>query len=261
MVVRPPEECVLNASWVLSTYIGVSHEQFDSRKRGATRKDIVFYQLSGRTERPHAGKMTSTTQDLQGGRAPSWGTGTSLDDAERLCHFGQDVCRAQQLFPLMGRADDGAKPRLAFRHDRVTNGGSKDTRFKKFFREFERLRRVAHVNRNDRRLARFELKPALLQFALEHFRVGPQFLHQLFAFRRIEQRERRLASRRRSRRVRSRKKKWPRPQIQKIDQVARAANVPAHRAYRLAQCPHLDVHAPVALVMVYRSTASASQHA
>src|SRR5256885_8026480 len=49
-----------------------------------------------------------------------------------------------------------------------------------------------------------ELKTAPLQFALEKLRIGPEFLHQLFAFRRSEQRECRLASRRRSGRMRSR---------------------------------------------------------
>src|SRR5260370_11682776 len=123
--------------------------------------------------------MTSTTQDLQGRRTPSRAAGTSLDDAERLCHFGQDVCRAQQLLPLMGCADDGAKPRLALRHDRVTDGRSKDTRLKKFLREFERLRRVAHVNRNNRRIAPFELKPPPLQFTLDHFLLSHQSLPHL----------------------------------------------------------------------------------
>src|SRR3984893_10508737 len=131
-----------------------------------------------------------------------------------------------------------AQPRLAFRHDRVTDGRREDSRFKKFLREFERLRRIAHVNRNNRRLADLELKTSPLQFALEKLRIGPQFLHQLFAFRRSEQREGRLASRRRGGRVRSREKKRPRPEIQKIDQVARTANVPAHRADRFTQRSH-----------------------
>ena len=41
---------------------------------------------------------------------------------------------------------------------------------------------LAHVNRDDGRLAHFELESALLQFALEKLRVGPKFFHQLFAF-------------------------------------------------------------------------------
>jgi len=70
----------------------------------------------------------STRQDLQGKRAQSRAPGTGLDDAERLRHFGQDVRCAQQLLPLMGRADDGAKPRFAFRYDGVTDGRCEDAR-------------------------------------------------------------------------------------------------------------------------------------
>src|SRR2546421_635395 len=108
--------------------------------------------------------MTGTTQDLQGGSAPSWAPGTSLDDAQRLGHFGQNVCRAQKLLPLMGRAHYGAQPRFAFRHDRVTDSRREDAGLEEFLGEFERLRRVAHVNRNNRRLAHLELKTAPLQF-------------------------------------------------------------------------------------------------
>jgi len=46
--------------------------------------------------------------------------------------FGQDVCRAQQLLSLMGGADDGAKPRFTFRHDRVTDGRRENARFEEF---------------------------------------------------------------------------------------------------------------------------------
>src|SRR6266481_2283753 len=185
----------------------------------------------------------------------------SLDDAKWLRHLGQNVRCAQQLFPLVRRTDDRAQPRFSFRNNGITDRGCEYARFKKLLREFERPRCITHVNWDNRRLAHLELKPALLQFALEHFRVGPQFLHQLFASRRIEQRERRLACRRRSRRMRSRKKEWPRPQVQKIDQVARTANVSAHCADCLAQRSHLDVHAPVALMMVHASAAAAAQHA
>ena len=160
----------------------------------------------------------------------------------------------------MGRADDGAKPRLAFRHGRITDGRREDARFEEFLREFEGLRRISHMDRNNGRLAYFELKTALLQFALEQFRVGPEFPYQFFPFRRIEQRERRLAGRRRGRGVRSRKEKWPRAEIQKIDQVPRAANVSAHRADRFTQRTHLDVHAAVALVMVHGPAPAAAQH-
>src|SRR5207237_3771593 len=94
-----------------------------------------------------------------------------------------------------------------------------------------------------------------LQFALEEFRVGPEFLDQLFAFGRSQQRKRRLACSHRRRRVRGRKQKWPSEQIEKIDKVARAAYVAAHRANRLAQGSHLNVNASMAMEMVDRATA------
>src|SRR5947207_1979588 len=59
-------------------------------------------------------------------------------------------------------------------------------------RKFKRFRGLAHVDRNDRRLAASELEPALFQFALEELRVGPELFQELFAFRRREQRKGRL---------------------------------------------------------------------
>src|SRR5260370_24911041 len=148
--------------------------------------------------------MTSTAKDLpREFRTPNASAG--LDDAKWLCPLGQNVRRAQQLLPLMRRADDRAQPCFSFSNSGIADRRGEYACFKKLLREFERLRCIPHVNWNNRRLAHFELKTALLQFALEHFRVGPQFLHQLFAFRRIEKRECSLARRGRSRRVRSRK--------------------------------------------------------
>src|SRR5712671_2142332 len=103
------------------------------------------------------------------------------------------------------------------------------------------------MDRNNRRLTHFELKSPLLQFALEKLGVRPQLLHQPLAFRRIQQRKSRLASRGSRWRVRSRKQERSRPQIQKINQIARPANIPAHRSNSLAQRAHLDVYAPVAV--------------
>src|SRR5258708_27969373 len=148
--------------------------------------------------------MTSTAKDLpREFRTPNARAG--LDDAKWLCHLGQNVCRAQQLLSLMRRADDRAKPRFSFSNSGIADRRGEYACFKKLLRELKRPRRISHVNGDNRRLAHLELKPALLQLAFEHFRVGPQFLHQLFAFRRIEKRECSLARRGRSRRVRSRK--------------------------------------------------------
>src|SRR5437773_3193389 len=140
------------------------------------------------------------------------------NDTERLRHFGQNVRRAQKLFALVRRADNRTQPRLVLGHGREAHRWRKDSRFKELLRKLERLYGIAHVNRNDRRLAHPELEPALLQLALEKLRIGPEFLNQFFTLWRIQQRERRLARRRRSRWVRSRKKKRPSSQIQEIDQ-------------------------------------------
>src|SRR5260370_35049889 len=113
---------------------------------------------------------------------------------------------------------------------------------------------------NDRRFTRLELKSALLQFTLEKLGVRPQFLPQPLALRRIQQGKRRLATRRRSRWVRSRKQDRPPPQIQKVNQATRPANIPAHRSNRLAKRAHLNVHPPTAIQMVDLPPTIASQH-
>src|SRR5215472_2121800 len=116
------------------------------------------------------------------------------------------------------------------------------------------------MNRHNRRLARLELKPALLQFFLEELRIRPKLLHQLLAFRRVQQRERSLARSRRSRRVRSRKQKRPRPQIEKINQIPRTAYIPSHGPDGLAERPYLDMHPSMAFEVINRSASSAPQH-
>src|SRR6266566_846637 len=183
------------------------------------------------------------------------------NDAERLRHFGQNVRRTQKLFALVRRADNRTQPRLVLGHGREAHRWRKDSRFKELLRKLERLYGIAHVNRNNRRLTHLELEPALLQLALEKFRIGPEFLHQFFTLWRIQQRERRLARRRCSRWMRSRKEKRPSSQIQEIDQIPRATHVASHRADRLAHRPHLDVHAPVTSEVVDGAASPASQHA
>src|SRR5205823_13693581 len=115
--------------------------------------------------------------------------------------------------------------RLNLSDDRVADRMSKNTGFKMLFRNLKSFRGFTYVDRNDRRLAALKLESAFLQFALEEFRVGPEYLDQLFAFGQSQQRKRRLACPHRRRRVRGRKQKWPSAQIEKIDQVARAAYV------------------------------------
>src|SRR6266478_8152083 len=178
-------------------------------------------------------------------------------DAERLPDFRKCVGRFQELLAFVRRADHRAQSRLALRDRGISHSRRVHSSVKKLCRKFERLRRIPNVNRNDRCLADLELKSSLFQLALEELCIRPQFLHQPLAFGRIQQRKRRLASRCRGRRVRSRKQEGPRPRIQIINQIARTANVPAHRANRLAQRAHLDVHAPVTIQMVNRPAPAA----
>src|SRR5260370_29987023 len=132
-----------------------------------------------------------------------------------------------------------SQPHLALRNGRVSDRRGVHARVKQLLRKLERFCGIPNMDWNDRRLTRLELKSALLQFTLEKLGVRPQFLHQPLALRRIQQGKRRLASRPRSPWVRSRKQERPRPQIQKLNQVARPANIPAHRSNRLAKRAHL----------------------
>src|SRR4029077_9941763 len=182
------------------------------------------------------------------------------NNAQRLPNFRKCVGSLQELLALVRRTDNRAQPRLVLRHGRVPNRWRIYPSIKKLIRKLERLRRIPDMNRNDRSLADLELKSPLLQLALEEFRVRPQFLHQPLALRRIQQGKRRLASRRSRRRGRRRKQKRTRPQGEGNDQIPGAANVPAHRANRLAQRAHLDVHAPVTIQMINRPAPAAPQH-
>src|SRR6476620_1004516 len=115
------------------------------------------------------------------------------------------------------------------------------------------------MDRDDRRLAGLELETALLQFPLEELGVGPQLLDQFFAFGRVQQGERRLAGCGNGWGMRRRKQERPSPQIEVVDQVARPADVTAHRANGLTQSPHLNVHTAVAVEVIYRPASSSPQ--
>src|SRR5215472_2842313 len=109
-------------------------------------------------------------------------TPSALNNAQRLADFRQRVRGFEQLISFVRRADHRPQPRFAFGDDRVTDGGRKYSGLKKLLRKLERLCRFAYMNRNDRRLAGFELESALLQFALEELRVGPELFHQFLPF-------------------------------------------------------------------------------
>src|SRR3981189_2454699 len=100
-------------------------------------KDAVFNKLMEQAEPRTAPKMACGRQVLQGcppeipfprHSVPQ----LSLNDAERLGSFQKESRSPQGLLPFMRRAHNRPQPRLAFRHDRVTHGGCKDSRFEKF---------------------------------------------------------------------------------------------------------------------------------
>src|SRR5579883_953756 len=140
--------------------------------------------------------------------------------AQRFCHLRQNVRRLQQLIALVRCTHHRPQAGLPSRDRRITHGRRKNTGFKKLPGKFEGFGRIANVDRHNRRLTALELKPALLQFFFEKFCIGPELFHQLFAFGRIEQSERRLAGRHGGGRVGGGKQEGPRAQIQKVDQVA-----------------------------------------
>src|SRR5580658_2952250 len=61
--------------------------------------------------------------------------------------------------------------------------------------------------------------------------------------------------------MRGGKKERPRALLQKIDQIARAADVATDRSNRFAERTDLDVHASMAIVMVNRAASAAAEHA
>src|SRR5215467_8214233 len=106
--------------------------------------------------------MTRSMQDLQGRRRPLKGGFAGLHDTERLADLGKGVCGFQQLLSLVGRAHNRAQPRFTFRDDRVTHCGREDSRLKELLRKFKRFRGLADMNRDNWRLAGFELESTLL---------------------------------------------------------------------------------------------------
>src|SRR5579862_394796 len=161
----------------------------------------------------------------------------------------------------MSGADDGPQPGLAFGHGGVAYGGSEHSGVEQLTGKLESFGRVANVDWNDGGFAALELEAALFQLAFEEFCIGPEFLDQLFAGGRIQQRKRRPACRGGGRGMRSGKQKGPSAQIKKIDQVARPTNVAAHDADGFAQRTDLNVHATVAIEMVHSAAAAAAEHA
>ena len=103
------------------------------------------------------------------------------------------------------------------------------------------------------------LKPAAARPCLEIAGVVPQLFDALGLL--LQDVECRQAGRRHGRRMRSRKQERPRAVVQKLDQVAAAADVPAEHADGFRERAHLHLHAPVQAEMVDGAAAVAAQHA
>src|ERR1700733_14735974 len=145
------------------------------------------------------------------------------DDTDLLSDCFQRIGPPQQFTPLVRGAHDRAQSRLPLGHRREPHRRCEHPGLEELLGELEGLGSVSNVDRNNRRLADIELKTAFLKLPLEKLRVRPQLFYKPLALRRIQQSERCLASRRGSRRMRSRKQERPRPQVQEIDQVPRSA--------------------------------------
>src|SRR6185436_20154816 len=107
-------------------------------------------------------------------------------NAERLGNLRQDICRLQKLFSFMPGTDNRSQPGLAFGHRRIPHRGRKYPGVEQLARKLECLCRVPDMDWNDRRLAGLELEATLFQLALQKLGIGPQLLHEFFAFGRIE---------------------------------------------------------------------------
>jgi hypothetical protein len=85
-----------------------------------------------------------------------------MHNSQRLGDFRQRVCRFQEVFAFVGGADNRAQARLAFRHRWIADCRCEYASLEELARKLEGLRGISNVNGNDRRLAGFELKAALL---------------------------------------------------------------------------------------------------
>ena len=168
---------------------------------------------------------------------------------------------ALEVSAFVRGGDDGAQPRLAFRHDRIADGQGEDAFVKKLARKVEGLGRFADDDGRDGRFALAGVEAELLQAALEKFRVAPQALDELCAGFGIEKLEGGLASGGDGGRMGSRKKEWSAAMIEKIDEIAGAADVSADGADGFAERADLDVNAAVTAEMIHGAASVASENA
>src|SRR5450755_1733799 len=125
----------------------------------------------------------------------------------------------------MSRRDNSPDASLALGHSRETNACCEQPIVEQSSRELMRRFSFAHHHRRDRRFTQPSIKTGALQTSFEITRVLPQLIDTLRLM--LENRECRQARSRNRRRMRGRKQKWPSAMIQKFDQIAAAAHVPA----------------------------------
>src|SRR5882757_7891536 len=188
---------------------------------------------------------------------------TSTEDAHPLPDPSQHFeCACEFVLGVRG-GHDRPYARLAFRHGGKSDARSEYSFFKQLARELHGQPSVADDNRRNRRLASrsglaADVEAKQSEFLFPKPGVHPELLHELrLLFENIEGRN---AGRSYRRRMRRRKQKRPRPMIKKIDEVTRAANVPAERANRFRQRPYLNVHSSMQSEMIDGAAAVAAKN-
>jgi hypothetical protein len=97
------------------------------------------------------------------------------------------------------------------------------------------------------------------EFFFPEARVLPEIFHALgFVFQNVESGD---ARGRHRRRMRGRKQEWPGAVIEKIDEIAGAANVSAERADGFGQRAHLNIYAAVHVEVIDRAATVAAENA
>ena len=172
--------------------------------------------------------------------------------------------RLLQLFLRVRRGHDGADAGFAFRHGGECDAGAEHAFFEQLAGEVHGELAVADDDRRDRSFAgrsgaAADVEAEQAEFFFPEARVLPELFHALgLVFQNVEGRD---AGGRHRRRMRRREQERPRAVIEKIDQIARAADVSAERADRLRQRADLNIDAAVHVEVIDGAAAVAAQHA
>src|SRR5208282_3639209 len=187
----------------------------------------------------------------------------SSENPHLLPHTLQHFQRPLQFFLRMRRGHDGPHPSFAFGDGGKCDAGSQHSFFEQFAGKVHCQTAVTNDDGGDWRFARrsrlaADVESEQAEFFLPEPGVRPELLHPLrFSFENVECRN---ASRRDRGRMRSRKQKRPRAVIEKIDQIARTADVAAESADRFRQGSNLNVDAPVHPEMIDGAASVAAEH-